>query len=120
VWLGIGCTDCGDAPLLTFSAIDPLTQQPFPGTYESQIVLDLSDQSWPQSAGIFVYMPGAPWDETSKLPVGTRVKLTAKLTDQAATTTFHEGSVEVVLGEDVNWDPCDTDPNECGRGGGTG
>lgn len=119
VWLAIGCADCGDAPALTWGALDPMTGMTLEGTYESQSVLDLSDQAWPQMAGLFVGMPGLSWDPMSYPPPakGTHVILYAKVSAPGIT---HEEQVEVVIGDVTIWDPCANDPNNCPDGAGGG
>jgi hypothetical protein len=126
VWLGVGCDDCVDMPILTYGVLDPATGMTLKDTYESQTVLDLSNDAWPQAAGLFTTMPGLSWDPINYPPPakGTHVILYAKLTDQSM-ALLHEGQVEVVVGDVVVWDPCVNDPMNCpdggvgGAGGGT-
>ncbi|MBL9025852.1 MAG: hypothetical protein JNL21_26895 [Myxococcales bacterium] len=119
VWLAVGCNDCPDNPTLVWGALDPATGATLEGTYESQSVVDLSNQSWPQIAGLFTNMPGLSWDPMTYPPPakGTHVVLYAKLLGSSM-ETLHEGQVEIVIGDTLVWDPCATDPMNCPDGAG--
>jgi len=123
VWLGIGCTDCGDTPVLTWGALDPDTMMTLANTYENTAVIDLSNQAWPQAAGIFTNMPGFTFDPDNNPPPapGTHVILYAKLSNVDG-DLLHEGQVEIVIGDTVVYDPCAEDPNApgCGNDGAGG
>jgi hypothetical protein len=113
LWLAIGCADCGDTPVLSWGVKDPATMMTLPNTYDSQAVIDLSNQAWPQIAGIYTFMPGYSFDPVNNPPPapGTHVILWAKLADGSG-TPLHEGQVEVVIGDTVVFDPCAENPQD--------
>jgi hypothetical protein len=113
VWLAIGCVDCGAQVEAEWEALDPTTMELLPGAFWSLEIVELAG-SWPSAAGLIVSLPGVVWDPETPPPAkGTRVLLHVKTTSPA-----HEATLEVELGDLVEWDPCAEDPNHpaCGFG----
>lgn len=113
VWLAIGCSDCAPVTHLRFGAHDPVTQQPFPGTSDTEQMLPLSNDPWAQRAGVTVYMPGVSWDPENEPPPpkGTHMILWSDSLD-AGNQVVHHDEVEIVIGDTQTWDPCAENPND--------
>ncbi len=113
VWLALGCIDCGDQVWVRGSVLDPATGSPLPNTYTTDNIVTLSKGAWPQIAGIQQGMPGDDFlDEPGyePLPPGTPFILRAQVFALDGATLLHEAEVSAVLGDTVDWDPCDADP----------
>jgi hypothetical protein len=111
VWLAIGCKDCGDTVTVYYGARDAVTHMTLANTYDSQAVVTLSGDDWPQAAGMTVIMPGFSWDPESQPPLekGTHVIIWAQAYD--GETLLHEAEAEVTIGDIEEWNPCAEDPN---------
>ncbi len=113
LWLAVGCSGCVGEILVVHSVLHPSTMQPVsPGIPETQEIVALSADAWPQAAGIQMPMPGSEYfpEEGDALPAGTPLLLRVSAYDPTGGTLLHQSEVAVVLGEMVSWDPCDTDP----------
>lgn len=109
LWTAVLCPNCPQDTLIVYATRDTQTHAAL--SYEDATVVK------PQGAagrivGLPAPLPGTPWDETTKLPKGTHVLLWAAQRD-AQGNTVQESEVEVVLGDEVYWDPCETDPDQC-------
>ncbi|MBK8256166.1 MAG: hypothetical protein IPK82_26290 [Polyangiaceae bacterium] len=118
VWLAVGCQDCGSQVTLKYGVHDVTTGEPLANTYDLQSVQPLKGDTFPQSAGIIVNMPGIIWDPDNSppLPKGTHFVLWVDAYQND--TLIHKGQVELIVGDIVEWNPCEEDPNNpaCGFG----
>lgn len=120
LWLAFGCADCGATPFVEFGVKDKATGTFYPGMAGAQkLFVEASPGPWGQRAGLTAFLPGITWDQTSQLPKGTHVVLSASVLDMGTNAVLHSQDVEVVLGEVVYWNPCNPDPNHCGMPGGS-
>lgn len=112
LFFGLGCTDCGSSVQLEIQVLDPSTLQPFDGTYLDQTAVNLIDvDGWPQAAGIQVGMPGTQWDtETGALPKGTPIIVKVEVSTMGG-DLLHTGELSLVIGDTVDWSPCDANPD---------
>jgi hypothetical protein len=118
LWTAVGCAECAATEHLRIGVKDPATGDYLAGTGPFDLMATLDSSGWHQAAGFTAFLPGAPWDETSILPEGTHVVLSAELRD-ADDTIRYADEREVVLGKREIWSPpCDPDPNTCGAIGG--
>lgn len=119
IWLAVGCSDCGANPFVELGVKDLATGAFYPGYPGPQKqVVSLDGGAWAQRAGLTALLPGMPWDQGSQLPKGTHVLLSASVLDVNTNEVRHTSDVEVVLGDIVQWNPCNPDPNQCGQPGG--
>ncbi len=109
LWTAILCPDCPQDTLIAYATRDIVTHEAL--SYEDATVVKPQGPAG-RVVGLPAPLPGTPWDETTKLPKGTHVLLWAAHRD-AQGNTIHEAEVEVVLGDEVYWDPCETDPDQC-------
>lgn len=116
LWLAIGCADRASPVHLRWGVRDPETGERFPDTHETQGMVPLSADAWPQAAGLQVAMPGRSWNAEAEPPPpkGTRILLWAEVLSGEAVQ--HAGGVEVVVGDVEAWDPCADDPDACQLG----
>lgn len=121
MWLAVGCDDCGTAAHIKYGALDPATNQPLAGTAEQEQMAQLTNDAWPQRAGIVVYMPGLSWDPMNEPPPakGSQLILWAD-TYAPDGTPVHHATRLVTVGDTLDWNPCAENPNDpsCGLDGG--
>lgn len=112
VWLAIGCTDCGPTAQVRYKLLDPETQELIPGTYDLNQANATLGGDWPQAAGIQVALPGSDWGDESDQPLakGTRILLDVEVEAKHG-AAYHEGQVQIEIGDTQAWDPCDANPD---------
>ncbi len=112
LFFGLGCADCGSSVQLEIQVLDPSTLQPIEGTYLDQTVVSLVEaEGWPQAAGIQIGMPGTQWDtETGALPKGTPILVKVEASSSGG-ELLHSGELSLVIGDTLDWDPCDANPD---------
>lgn len=109
LWAAALCADCGPQTVISYATRDFATHAEL--SYEnSAVVTPLGPAG--RIVGLQAPLPGAPWDPDTVLPKGTHVLLWIGERD-AAGNLLREAEIEVVLGEEVYWDPCATDPDQC-------
>lgn len=110
LWLAIGCQDCSSPVELRYGVHDPQTNTTYPETWDSQAMIPLQGQGFPQAAGMVINMPGISWDPMNypPPPKGTHVVIWAQAYEGGA--LIHEAQVEVVIGDIMEWNPCEDDP----------
>ena len=121
MWLAMGCDDCGTVVHIKYGALDPATNQPLAGTADQEMMAQLTNDAWPQRAGIVVYMPGLSWDPMNEPPPakGSQLVLWADAYAPDGSLNHHAAKL-VTVGDTVYWDPCIDNPNDptCGYDGG--
>jgi hypothetical protein len=118
IWLAVGCSGCTAKTTLEYGVKDPATKTWFATTSPQKVAVDLGGAGWRQQAGFTAFLPGVPWDQTTQLPKGTHVLLTA-ITYGADNLPIDDVENDVVLGDIEQYTPpCDPDPATCGTPGG--
>ncbi len=118
IWLAVGCTGCTSSKTIEYGVKDPATKTWFAMSTPQKVAVDLAGAGWREHAGFTAFLPGVPWDQTTQLPKGSHVLLTAILYgDNNAPVDEIEN--DVVLGDIEQYSPpCDPEPTTCGLPGG--
>ncbi len=109
LWTAVLCADCGSQTVISYATRDVATHAEL-SWENSSVVAPLGPAG--RIVGLQAPLPGAPWDPATVLPKGSHVLLWVGERD-AAGNLLRETEIEVVLGDEVYWDPCATDPDQC-------
>jgi hypothetical protein len=105
LFAALGCTDCPEETVVTFTLVDPETGELIPGTYPDNsdyVPFDL-DEDWPQAVRLQVSLPGG--FDGDPLPRGTPIRLELKAYSSYPDEVLHEGSFDATIGPTRAWDP---------------
>lgn len=109
LWAAVLSPDCGPQTVISYATRDVVTHAEL-GWENSSVVAPFGPAG--RVVGLQAPLPGAPWDPDNVLPKGTHVLLWVGERD-AAGNLLREAEIEVVLGDEIYWDPCATDPDQC-------
>jgi hypothetical protein len=113
VWAALGCSEHGAETTVRYGLEDVATGDWYPGTEPQTRVVALDPDGWGQVAGLRAYLPDLQGDETTEIPAGTPMVLSAAVLEGGAIT--HAAEVQIVLGEAEYEVKCDLDPATCGQ-----